>query len=251
MNRAGKLLSAGLVALTLAAESRAAETKRFGVEIESGPVWQSRNDVRIPSDTGTQFSLRDIQGSGPFAFGRATVDYAINPKHELRFLVAPLSLAETGPLAQDTLFAGRAFVAGTDVEAAYRFNSYRLTYRYRIYEGERWKWKIGATGKIRDARIELRQNGISAVDKNVGFVPLLHLDGEYRWADRWSLNLNMDGLAAPQGRAFDVALKVRYDLSKNWTLSAGYRMLEGGADTDEVYTFAWLHYAAVSINFRF
>jgi hypothetical protein len=48
-----------------------------------------------------------------------------------------------------------------------------------------------------------------------------------------------------------VALKLRYDLSKNWTLSGGYRMLEGGADTDDVYTFAWLHYAAVSVSFRF
>ena len=251
MKNAGRLFLAGLLTLSAAVELSATEKKKYEVEIESGPVWQSRNDVQIPNETGTKFSLRDIQGSGPFAFGRVHFDYAINPKHELRFLVAPLSFTSTGPLAEDTLFAGSTFTGGSDVEAAYRFNSYRLTYRYRIFDGERWQWKIGATGKIRDARIELRQQGMSAVDKNVGFVPLLHLDGEYRWTDRWSFNFNMDGLAAPQGRAFDVALKLRYDLSKNWTLSGGYRMLEGGADTDDVYTFAWLHYAAVSVSFRF
>jgi hypothetical protein len=44
---------------------------------------------------------------------------------------------------------------------------------------------------------------------------------------------------------------MKYDLSKNWTLAAGYRTLEGGADVDDVYTFAWLHYATASIAFRF
>ncbi|MBP1599798.1 MAG: hypothetical protein H6Q05_5175, partial [Acidobacteria bacterium] len=87
MKNAGRLFLAGLLTLSVAVELSAAERKKYGVEIESGPVWQSRNDVRIPNETGTKFSLRDIQGSGPFAYGRVHFDYAINPKHELRFLV--------------------------------------------------------------------------------------------------------------------------------------------------------------------
>ncbi len=78
------------------------------------------------------------------------------------------------------------------------------------------------------------------VDDNVGFVPLLHLDGEYRWNQKWRLNLNIDGSAAPEGRAFDVALKLKYDLSRNWTLGFGHRMLEGGVDVRDVYAFGWL-----------
>ena len=49
------------------------------------------------------------------------------------------------------------------------------------------------------------------------------------------LNFNMDGLAAPQGRAFDMAIKLKYDFSWNWSIGAGYRMLEGGADVKDVY----------------
>lgn len=225
--------------------------RKAGFEIEGGPVWQSRNDVRIPSDTGTEFSLRDLQGSGPFAAVRVYFDYAFRPKHELRFLAAPLTLKGSGQLEEPTLFANTTFLPGQPVDSIYQFNSYRFTYRYRIYEGDRWTWKIGGTGKIRDAKIELRQGGLSAVDDNVGFVPLLHLDAEYRWNQKWRFNFNMDGLAAPQGRAFDVALKVKYDISKNWTMGFGYRMLEGGADTDDVYTFGWLHYAVASVGFRF
>jgi hypothetical protein len=231
--------------------ARGADPKKFSIEIEAGPVWQSRNDVRVPNETGTKFSMRDIQGSGPFAAARVNFDYAFRPKHEFRVLAAPLSVTATGQLSAATSFAGKTFAPGQPVEGTYQFNSYRLTYRYRIYEGDRWTWKIGATGKIRDAKIELRQGGVSAVDENVGFVPLLHLDGEYRWNEKWRFNVNMDGLAAKQGRAFDIALKLKYDFAKNWTLAAGYRMLEGGADVKDVYAFAWLHYAVASLAFRF
>jgi hypothetical protein len=240
-----------MMGIILAPETLGSDLKKFGFEIEGGPVWQSRNDVRIPNETGTKFSMRNLQGTGPFAAARVYFDYSFNPRHELRLLAAPFSVTSTGKLSAPTSFAGTVFAPGKDVEGTYRFNSCRLTYRYRIFEGDRWTWKIGATGKIRDAKIELRQGTLNAIDDNIGFVPLLHLDGEYRIDKKWRFQFNMDGLAAKQGRAFDIALKLKYDLEKNWTIGAGYRMLEGGADVKDVYTFAWLHYATASISFRF
>jgi hypothetical protein len=224
---------------------------KFKFEIEAGPVWQSRNDVRIPNETGTRFSLREIQGTGPFAAGRVCFDYSFNPRHEFRLVAAPLAFTATGRLNKPVSFAGTTFASGGSIEGIYKFNSYRFTYRYLIYEGDHWSLKIGATGKIRDAKIELRQAGISASDENLGFVPLIHFDAEYRWDKNWRVNFNLDGLAAPQGRAFDMAIKLKYDLSKNWTIGAGYRMLEGGADVKDVYTFGWLHYTTASVSYSF
>jgi len=34
-------------------------------------------------------------------------------------------------------------------------------------------------------------------------------------------------------------------------VAAGYRTVEGGADVDEVYNFAWLHYAVLSVSYGF
>jgi hypothetical protein len=34
-------------------------------------------------------------------------------------------------------------------------------------------------------------------------------------------------------------------------LRLGYRMVEGGADNDKVYTFAWIHYGLVGGTVRF
>jgi hypothetical protein len=66
----------------------------------------------------------------------------------------------------------------------------------------------------------------------------------------WSAVLDVDALAGGPGRAIDGSLKFSYDLSKTWNLSAGYRTVEGGADVEEVYNFAWLHYAVVSVKFQ-
>ncbi|HSW38430.1 MAG TPA: hypothetical protein VLL97_02935 [Acidobacteriota bacterium] len=227
------------------------DTGKFTLEAEFSPVWQSRNDARIPNDTGTKFSLRDIQGSGPFAGSRVFFAWSFRPKHEIGVLVAPFSATATGELSHPVLFEGESFEAASQVRASYVFNSYRITYRYTFFDGARWTWKIGVTGKIRDAKIALDDRLTSAENTDLGLVPLVHLDARYRFAPRWNLHLNMDGLAAPQGRAFDISLKVNYDLSPQWRVGAGYRMLEGGADVSSVYTFAWLHYATASVAFRF
>jgi hypothetical protein len=223
---------------------------RLEIELEGGPVWQTRNDVRIPNEGGTKFSLVDLIGSGPFASVRLEAAYNISRRHGLRLVLAPLTISGTGTLDEPVEFAGASFAAGIPTEGRYRFNSYRLTYRYRFHDGRKWRWHIGFTAKIRDAKVALQQEGASASDSNVGPVPLIHLAGQVRLGPRWRISGDLDALGAPQGRAEDLALKVRYDPTERWSLALGYRTLEGGADSDTVYTFAWLHYVVASVALR-
>ena len=60
-----------------------------------------------------------------------------------------------------------------------------------------------------------------------------------------------DALAAPQGRAEDVLIAATYEVSDNLAIRAGYRILEGGADNDEVYNFALFNYASVGVTYTF
>ena len=69
-------------------------------------------------------------------------------------------------------------------------------------------------------------------------------------AKRLALELAGDALAAPQGRAEDIAAFLVYRATDRLDLKAGYRLLEGGADVDEVYNFALLHYLAFSLSLR-
>lgn len=226
------------------------DKEKFAVEVEGKVLWQTRNDVRIPNDTGTEFSLVDTVGRGPFGAFRVEAAFDINKKHGFRVVVAPLQIRDTNTLGKDLFFAGEYFDADLATEATYKFSSYRFTYRYRFYNGPTWSWKVGFTGFVRDARIALQQGNIYAEDTDLGFVPLAHLRGEAKMSDRWRFLLDFDGIGAAQGRAFDVATKLSYALSDHLEMAFGYRTIEGGADVSSVYNFAWLHFAVGSIRFR-
>ncbi len=246
------VISLGLLAALGVASRAEADEPRFSLELEAGPTWQSSNDVQIPnSELGTRFSFEELVGEGPWPSGRLYFTWNINDRHGLRVLLAPLSYTETGTFDTPVDFAGATYAAGEPTEASYTFNSWRLSYRYRLKDGERWQLWVGFTAKIRDAEIELRQGDTTSFDDDLGFVPLAHFAAEYRVSERWRLIADLDALAGGPGRAIDLALKVGYDVSDNWAVTAGYRTLEGGADTDDVYSFAWFNYAVVSGVYRF
>jgi hypothetical protein len=221
------------------------------VELEGGPVWQSYNDAEIPNDgTATRFSVEEVTGSGPWPAGRLYLTWRPATRHALRVLAAPLTIRETGTAPADIVFQGATFQGGVPLEATYTFDSWRLTYRYRFHEGDATRAWVGFTAKLRDAVVALEQGATEREKTDLGFVPLLHLAGSWRFAPRWTASLDADALAGGPGRAVDAALEVGYDVTPDWTVQLGYRTVEGGADVEEVYSFAWLHYAAVSLVWR-
>jgi len=238
--------------LCLAPLTAAAQTPAFSLGLETGGVWQSRNDARIPNTAdSSRFSLRDLQGSGPFGYYRLEGSWQFRDKHQLRALYAPFEITRSAVSERALRFDGQTFAAGTDTEAHYRFNSYRLSYRYRFHDSNQWTWWGGATLKVRDANVRLRQGALLGEDPDIGVVPLLSLVGHYKLDERWTLVLDADGLWAPQGRAFDVAVKARYAIKDRLAVGFGYRTLEGGADNDTVYTFAWQHHALAELTWQF
>ncbi|MBX3371370.1 MAG: hypothetical protein KF793_13370 [Nitrospira sp.] len=248
--RLSLIATVALPVLGFAQEVRSPD-HRFSLEFETGAVWQSRNQIQIPdSSNGTRFGLTDIQGNGPNVQRRVELTWNLSHQHSLRFVYAPLGFSGTGSFGSPVRFSGGTFAPGVPVDSDYKFDSYRLTYRYLVHESERWRWRIGATAFIRDARVELRQQGRVASDSNVGFVPLLSTSLEYDIAPRWTALFDFDGLVSTQGRAIDAALKIRYDLTDHWFITAGYRVFEGGVDNDR-YAFGWYNFALVSVGVRF
>ena len=241
------------VVAALAASGQAhAEDARFILELEAGSVWQSSNDVQIPNDeTGTRFSLKDLVGTGPWPAGRLYFTWNINDKHGLRLLLAPLAYPESGVFDSEVLFAGESYAPGVPTSATYEFNSWRVSWRYKIKDGDRWRVWVGATAKVRDAKIELEQGATTSRDTDLGFVPLFHFAADWRFAQHWHAIADLDALGGGPGRAIDFALKVGYDVSDRWSITAGYRTVEGGADVEDVYNFAWFNAAVVSGVLRF
>ncbi len=219
------------------------------VSIEGGLTWQGRNDQRIPGNGGTTFALDEID-KGPFATYRIYASHKWNDRHEARVLYAPLDLNLTGQFKNTVDYMGATFLANTDTQIRYKFNSYRLTYAYHFEKTSEWEFALGFTAKVRDAEVSLTQGNLNRTKKNVGFVPLLNFQAVRNLSSTWSFRFDFDGLAAPQGRAFDVAFFVERALPF-WGshVFGGYRMVEGGADNKEVYNFAWFHTAVLGIRF--
>ncbi len=221
------------------------------LDIEGGGVMSGYNDVRIPGTTGTLFSLVDDLETDPSLYYRVRVTYVLAGRHTISLLAAPLRLEAEGSVERPIVFVGETFEAGERLDALYRFDSYRLTYRYEFHHTERLRAGIGITAKVRDASIEVESPERRAEKKNTGFVPLLNFHLSWRFSPPFGLLLEGDALAAPQGRAEDVMFAFFYDAGRRVTLRAGYRLLEGGADNDEVYSFALLHYAVLGVSFGF
>jgi hypothetical protein len=241
-------LAAMLPAVTPAAE-RAPPS--IALTMELGAAWQLRNTAQVSNEPpNTRFKIDELTGDGPYAVGRVVLDWPLNDKHRLRFLIAPLRVEETGTTSSPIVFQETTFAPGP-IDVKYRFDSYRASYRYVFYERERWTWSAGGTLNIRDAEIRLQQGAQTRVEKNTGVVPLLALEGEWRFAPGWYGLLDFEGLAAPQGRAIDVALKLARDVTPNITVAGGYRILDGGADNDDLYTFARFDSAVLGLTWRF
>jgi len=80
---------------------------------------------------------------------------------------------------------------------------------------------------------------------------LAHLWVARRLAPDLGLIFETDALAASQGRAVDGALLLRWQVTPRLHGDLGYRILEGGADNDELYTWARLDGWRLGVGVRF
>lgn len=245
-----KLISLLSLVLLMLFPSKAT-SQEFSVYVESGGVFFSNYDVRIPNEGGTKFDLLDLIGTDLNPYFRIGADVTFAERHRVGLLFAPLSVTNTGILPEDVFFEDRTFFAGIPTEGTYQFSNYRLSYQYLFFRDDRWDLGAGFTAFIRDARVELSQNGDSARNTDLGFVPLINFYANYNINDRFSVALDGETLFGPQGRATDAALTLRYTLNDNFSFQTGYRILEGGADVDQVYNFAWLNFVLVGARYNF
>lgn len=221
------------------------------IDIESGAVITGYNNVRIPGDAGTQFSLKSDLDPNLTTFVRIRAGYTIDSRHTLSVLYAPLIVKSIGKTNKQIVFNGVTFPSNTSLNGSYKFNSYRITYRYDLVKNPNFEFGLGFTAKIRDAEISLNSLGLESSKKNVGFVPIINFKLNWNIDEKFGVLLEGDALAAPQGRAEDVLFAGTYKFSDKLKGRFGYRILEGGADNDEVYNFALFHYASVGVIYIF
>jgi len=227
------------------------EFKNLKLDVESGIAFSGYNDVRIPNDGGTLFSLSEELKAEPTFFYRIRTIYRFKNRHYLGLLLAPLKIHSSGKLNKNLIFQNDTFPANTELEAMFKFNSYRIFYWYDIVRREKLVFGLGFTAKIRDAKIRIKSKNIESENSNVGFVPIIHFRFIYRLNPKLSFLVDGDALVAPQGRAEDILTAIKFNLNDKINFKLGYRILEGGSDSETVYTFALIHYGVLGVEVKF
>jgi len=247
------IIGIGIVILVLLYISAGYVEASSGLDLdfETGAVFSEYNDIRIPNKTGTDISFSEELKTDSTYFIRGQMNYSINDRHNFALLAAPLRLEATGKTNKPVFFEGIEFPANTWLKGKYRFDSYRFTYRYDFRPAERLTLGLGLTAKIRAAAISIEDAMQKSEKLNTGFVPLLSFRAEWMFLNRWSLLLAGDALAAPQGRAEDILISMRFRITKDISLKMGYRILEGGADAESVYNFTLIHYIVLGSRVSF
>jgi hypothetical protein len=222
------------------------------VDTEAGIAFTGYNDAAIPADTGTRVSLAKVTPAGPVPAFRMRVGYTFADRHTVSVLAAPLTIKGRGKADYDISYQDTLFPAGEELTSIYRFDSYRLTYRWDALKSDRLKLGIGLTGKIRSADIAIAGDSGYANRTDLGVVPLVNFLVDWNFAGPFSLLVDGDALASPYGRAEDVLAALTWKKSDSATLRIGYRVLEGGSDGGgNVYTFALFHYASAGVTITF
>jgi hypothetical protein len=183
-----------LVALTVVPPCEASVES----ELEAGFVFVGRNDVRNPGKGGTAISLSDELKTDPAPVFWVRLGYRFGERHLVTALYAPLQLNATGTVDRDVSFAGGTYPAGTPLLGVYRFDSYRLTYRYSFIRRAGLELAAGVTAKIRDAEVAL-YGADARVKTNTGFVPLVNVHVAWR-PGRGTLRAGATGRLPHAGR---------------------------------------------------
>lgn len=125
----------------------------------------------------------------------------------------------------------------------------RATYRYTVLERDSWAWRVGLTANL---------NPVSGLapplwgeTTRFGSLPMLHMAGEARIAQRWQLGVDADGLMTARGRALELGLQVSYQMARNFSLFGGYRLSGSTGDAEEYYGSGVSNAANVGLRLRF
>lgn len=242
-----------LVMFLLTATLQVTAQSKWQVRIMPQAAFGGRNTVQRPNnDEGTRISLNsDFQRKNSATFSpRFEVEYSYNRHHAVA-TAALLTDRFEGVAPYNFMYDHEQFMAGSNIDAVYRFNTYRLSYRYRLVENSNINFELGATILFRDAFISFEDETKESKFSNFGVAPLISYYFEWKALERLSLLTYGDAFAIKVGRAEDIFVGAKYQFTPMLSATAGYRLLEGGSDSDKVYTMAAFHFISVGIGVEF
>ncbi|WP_434389681.1 hypothetical protein [Melittangium boletus] len=229
-------------------------------EAETGPAAIFQNDGRY-GPTGTEYSAQDLnQTATLYRTWRVAVEARLGARHGLILLYAPFEVSTRATLTRDLDFRGTLFASGSVVDHRYLFDGYRASYLFRLLDGERFQWDVGASVQIRNALVGLSgaDGTRHAQESDIGVVGAFKTRLRYTLPSRVWAGLEADALSTfglvgnTTGGIYDLALTLGVPLDTRGEVNAYARLrwLGGGADVArrDIYNWANFGFALVGVQ---
>jgi len=226
-------------------------------EFETGIITTGYNDIQIPGNSGSLFSLSDdLKADMSYNF-RFKLVQPIAEKHRLIFMYAPLKIKSSGKIQkiyQEEFFEFGEMsiptnqVPDLDFNGEYRLDTYRQSYMYDIIKLSKTQISAGASVEIRDEAIKLTGGDYYGKRSDSAVVPSVNLKIVNALNDKISLLAEADVLIDSKNRAEDIYLGMSYKILKDSKLNVGYRILERKTDKAEIFNSAVFHYLTIGVD---
>ena len=213
----------------------------------------ANNDIRCPNNSdGTLLSLPgDLHRTSAAVFApRVEFEYAYRRHH---IMLAAVFVREnfTGHASEPIHFNQALFATGSSIDALYRFDTYRLSYRYRLVNRPKFQLELGATALLRDAMVAMTGDNQHSEFYNLGVVPLISYYIGWTPISALTVYSYGDGLSpnmAARRISSQASNTTFIPTSASWP---GYRLIEGGSNVKSVYTFALYHFLSIGLEIHF
>jgi hypothetical protein len=247
-----------LMTIGLGARAAGQSGDHWMVQLEVDPSQTTSNTLQRPNNsTTTRFDAVDFTGENT-TLGRFSLAHRVDwgrADAELRLDIVPVQQSGTRVPTSTIRYNGTTFEAGVPLSVLYQFNTYRLTYDVPVFASvvpDIWTFRLGGTLAIRDAQTRLQQPGLRTNYVNYGPVPLLYAYSAWRLANRWRVEVDLDGFPAPGGGGLiDTSARVVWVASHHASVFLGLRYQAGGATQDTFFNCLHERSALAGVRFDF
>jgi hypothetical protein len=181
-------------------------------------------------------------------YTRFEVETLLSSRHELSFLLQPLTLETTTRVDRDggIQIDDVTFADDTPLDLSYGFDFYRGTYRYRFLDRQGWEVAAGGALQIRNASIrfdgyDADGDEVRVISQDLGPVPVISLAARKESESGLFFEASADGFYAPVrylnlsdvdviGWLYDGALRLGVPFHPRAEAYLSLRFLGGGAD---------------------
>ncbi len=193
------------------------------------------------ADTGSQFNFV-TQGGQEILFpvSRVRLGAILGGRHQINTLYQPLTINTQVTFRDDVTIDGVTFASGTPMELKYGFPFWRFTYGYDFIPSDSLDVYAGAALQFRNASIVFREvgGGQSTTNQNLGLVPALFTQVNYRFESGFELGFEATGLYASaafingadfefEGSILDSSLRFSVPLQRGVSSFVNVRFLGG------------------------